>query len=74
MNIPIHYLPSYLYQTLKVVPNLMTVHNFHSTADGWTTVLRCPQTGIEYRLDLTPIKSEVKVEELRYSDFEKGSK
>ena len=73
MNIPVHYLPGMLCQAFLKTPQVVSVHNFHQTTEGWTTVIKCMLTGIEYRLDLTPIKSEVKVG-LMYSDFERGIK
>ena len=70
MKIPVHYLPSIIERGFLQVPEVAKMYNFHPTADGWTGVLKCSTTGIEYRLDLNPIQSEKKVG-LMYSDFEK---
>jgi hypothetical protein len=58
MKIPVHYFPGFLCKVFIKHESLFKCRNFHPTADGWTTVVKCNFTNIEYRVDVTPIKSE----------------
>ena len=59
-KIPVHYLPTILCRMFLRHDNLVKCFNFHQSNGGWTTVLKCGMTGIEYKMELTPIQSEVK--------------
>ena len=62
-KIPIHYLPSLLRRIFNIHENVVKLlpYSLHQTAGGWTGVLKCGISGQEYRIEITPIKSEIEV-------------
>ena len=58
----VHYLPNLLCYLLHKEKNGLVCYKFHQTCDGWTAVLKCKITGIEYVLTLNSIASTVTVE------------
>ncbi len=61
--IPVHYLPGVICRLFMVSRGII-LKTFRPNADSWTAIVTCPITGITYRADLTPIKSEVEVKPL----------
>lgn len=60
---PIHYLPGVICRLFMNSRGII-LNTFRPNVTRWTAIVTCPITGINYRADLTPIKSAVEVKPL----------